>query len=124
MQRLILIAAMGAMGTLARYWLSLLIQRAAGGVFPWGTFAVNMIGSFLFGVVWSLAEERMVIDTETRGIILTGFMGAFTTFSTFMFDTGKLLTDGNWPLALGHVAAQVVIGLICLFVGLGLGRLF
>jgi fluoride exporter len=122
-QRLLLIALAGAAGTLTRYWLALAVQRATGSAFPWGTFIVNMLGSFAFGLVWSLAEERMVIDAETRGIILTGFMGAFTTFSTFMFDSGRLFSDGNWPLALANLAGQIVIGLLCLFAGLAVGRM-
>jgi CrcB protein len=112
----------GALGSLARYWLGGLVQQVFNSSFPAGTFAVNMIGSFLFGVVWSLAEERLVISSETRTIILAGFMGAFTTFSTFMFETGAFLRDSQWLLAFGNIAAQVIVGLICLFLGLALGR--
>jgi CrcB protein len=121
--KIIGIAVAGALGSLARYWLGGLVQQAFNSSFPAGTFAVNMIGSFLFGVVWALAEERLIISSEARTIILVGFMGAFTTFSTFMFETSALLRDSQWLLALGSVAAQVIIGLICLFLGLALGRI-
>jgi CrcB protein len=120
--KIIGIAVAGALGSLARYWLGGLVQQVFNSSFPAGTFAVNMIGSFLFGVVWSLAEERLVISSEARTIILAGFMGAFTTFSTFMFETGAFLRDSQWLLAFGNIAAQVFVGLICLFVGLALGR--
>ncbi|MBZ0302744.1 MAG: CrcB family protein, partial [Anaerolineae bacterium] len=84
---------------------------------------VNVLGSFLFGLIWSLAEGRLAITPQTRTIILTGFMGAFTTFSTFMFETGGLMRDAQWLLAAGNVALQVTLGLICLFIGLAVGQL-
>ena len=123
MQKVALIALAGGLGTLARYWLSGFVQQNAGANFPWGTFAVNMIGSFLFGVVWAMAEERLVISTDTRVIILSGFMGAFTTFSTFAFETGEFLRDGQWWLALGNLLAQNVLGIVCVFLGFAAGRL-
>jgi CrcB protein len=114
----------GAAGTLSRYWLGGLVQRICGESFPWGTLAVNGLGCFLFGFVWSLAEERLVISGETRFLILTGFMGAFTTFSTFAFETGEQLRDSEWLLALGNVAAQLILGLALVFLGTALGRWF
>lgn len=123
MQKVIVIALAGAAGTLVRYWLSGFVQQQTGS-FPWGTFAVNMIGSFLFGIVWTLAEERMVISADTRLIILTGFMGAFTTFSTFMFDTSNLMRQAQWLLAFGNLALQLIVGLASMFLGFAVGRLF
>lgn len=122
MIRILGIAAAGAAGSLARYWLSALVQRWMASPFPWGTFAVNILGSFLFGLVWTLAEERLVISTETRIIILTGFMGAFTTFSTFAFETQVFLRDSQWLLMLGNIAAQIVVGLIAVFLGITAGK--
>jgi CrcB protein len=121
-QKLVWLAVAGAAGTLCRYWLSGLALRLCGERFPWGTLAVNALGSFLFGVVWTLAEERLVISGETRFLILTGFMGAFTTFSTFAFETGEQLRDGDVLLALANVTAQLVLGLGLLFLGMSLGR--
>ena len=89
-----------------------------------GTFAVNMTGCLLFGVIWSMAEERLVISGETRAIFLVGFMGAFTTFSTFMFESSALLRDSQWALAFGNIALQNVVGIAALFIGLAIGRLF
>ncbi len=88
----------GAAGTLARYGLAGLMQRLLGESFPWGTLTVNALGCFLFGVVWMLAEDRLVISGQTRFVILTGFMGAFTTFSTFAFETAALRAtpNGRW----------------------------
>jgi fluoride exporter len=120
---ILMIALAGTAGTLARFWLSRLVQQWAGTAFPWGTFAVNIIGSFLFGLVWSLATERRLLDERTRIIILTGFMGAFTTFSTFAFETTLYLRDSQWGLALVNILAQVIIGVLALFVGMAAARL-
>ncbi len=121
--KILLIALAGAAGTLARYWIGGLVQRSSGSAFPWGTFTVNMLGCFLFGLVWSLAEERMVISAEARVVILVGFMGALTTFSSFVFETGTLMRDSQWALAFGNIALENVTGLVILFLGFAAGRL-
>jgi CrcB protein len=117
------IAASGALGTLSRYALSGTVQRFCGEKFPWGTLAVNAIGCLLFGAVWALAEQRVVISGQTRLIVLTGFMGAFTTFSTFAFEAGELLRDSQWLLAGANLVGQNVLGVTCILVGLAIGRL-
>ena len=121
--RILLLAIAGAAGTIARYYFGGFVQRVYGGVFPWGTFAVNMAGCLLFGLVWTMAEERLVISGGTRAVILIGFMGAFTTFSTFVFETGELLRDSQWIIAFGNVALQNICGVVFLFLGVTLGRL-
>ncbi|MCD4685752.1 MAG: CrcB family protein [Anaerolineae bacterium] len=121
-QRFLLIGLAGALGTLARYGLGGLVQRIAGGNLPWGTLAVNVLGCFLFGLVWTLADERLVISDEARIIVLGGFMGAFTTFSTFIFDTGGFVRESQWLLATANVTVQTAVGLIFLFMGISAGR--
>jgi fluoride exporter len=124
-QKLLLLASAGAAGTLARFGLSGLVQRIGpSGGFPWGTFAVNAVGCLLFGIVWSLAEERLIIGGATRVIVLVGFMGAFTTFSTFAFETGQMLDDSQWLLAAGNLLLQNVAGVALLLVGIALGKIF
>ncbi len=123
MYKLLLIALAGGMGSLARYGLSGIVQRLMGSGFAWGTASVNVLGCLLFGVVWSMTEESTLISGETRAIILVGFMGAFTTFSTFIFETGEMMRDSQWILALGNVAGQTVLGLAVFFIGLAIGRL-
>ncbi len=123
MQKIFLIAAAGALGTLARYGLSGLIQRIAGPHFPWGTLAVNVTGCFLFGLIWSLAEGRLGLNGETRAIVLVGFMGAFTTFSTFIFETGGFARQAQWGLTLANLAAQNLVGFIALTLGWATGRI-
>jgi CrcB protein len=123
-EKLALIALAGAVGTLARYWLGAVVPRWLGTGFPWETLVVNALGCFLFGFVWTLAEDdRLLISGQTRQILLIGFMGAFTTFSTFAFETGQQLRDNQWWYAAGNMAAELGLGLVCLFLGFALGRL-
>jgi CrcB protein len=105
LRRILLLALAGATGTLARYWLSGFVQRS-NLTFAWGTLAVNGLGCFLFGLVWALAEERLLISGETRIILLAGFMGAFTTFSTYMFETRQMLAASEWLLGATNFAVE------------------
>lgn len=123
LKELLLIAIAGALGTLSRYGGMGLVQRIAGASFPWGTLVVNATGCLLFGIVWTLAEERLLIRGQTRFIILTGFMGAFTTFSTFAFETSQLIRDSQWLLATANLLAQNVLGMVCLLAGFAIARL-
>ncbi len=123
MKKIIFLALGGAAGTVLRYWVSGFVQRSYRGGFPVGTLAVNIAGCFLFGLVWSLAEERLVVSGQLRAMVLVGFMGAFTTFSTFAFETGELLRDAQWTLASFNLLAQNISGIIFLYIGLARGRL-
>lgn len=123
LEKLALIAVAGAAGTLARYWISGVVYNLAGRNFPWGTAAANILGCFLFGFIWEVAEGRYLLRAEARTIILTGFMGAFTTFSTFIFESNGLLEDGRYLAALSNVAFQTITGFAAMFGGLTLGRL-
>jgi len=116
------LCAGGAAGTLSRYWLSGVAQRLAGGSFPLGTFAVNMLGCLLFGTVWGFFESRLLPGSEVRLLVLTGFMGAFTTFSTYMFET-ELVKLGQVAMALLNVVGQSAVGLALVLAGMALGRL-
>lgn len=121
-QKLLLIALAGAVGTLARYGLGGFVQSHCGKIFPWGTVTVNLLGCLLFGVVWASLEERWSLGGEFRTIVLVGFMGAFTTFSTFVFETEQLLRDAEWLLAIGYFTLHNVGGLAAIVAGLALGR--
>lgn len=119
-QKLLYLALAGGLGALSRYGLAGLVQRLAGGSFPLGTFAVNILGCFLFGLVWGVLEHRL--GPQFRVVVLTGFMGAFTTFSTYAFESATLMQHGQWGWALANLAGQNVLGLALLFAGLALGR--
>jgi len=121
--RLVLLAVAGAMGTLCRYWLGAFVQWLCGSSFPWGTLTINVLGCLLFGFVWTLADERMLISPQARIVILTGFMGAFTTFSTFAFESAQLLSDAEWLRAFANIALENVVGITAVFLGFAIGRL-
>ena len=121
-QKLVLIAVAGAIGTLARYGLGGFVQEHTGKVFPWGTAVVNLLGCLAFGVLWSL-WERWVASGEMRAIVFVGFLGGFTTFSTFIFETNGLLSDHEWLPAIGYFTIHNAGGLAAIVAGLALGRL-
>ncbi len=121
--KLLLIAAAGGLGSLARYGLSGVVHNWTGSTFPFGTTVVNVLGSLAFGFLVAVIEGRFPISPQTRIIVLVGFMGAFTTFSTLMFETAMLLEDSEWLLAAANLGMQNFIGLLALFLGLATGRL-
>ncbi|OIQ48770.1 putative fluoride ion transporter CrcB [Pseudodesulfovibrio hydrargyri] len=121
--KILYISLGGAAGALGRYYLSGVAQRIAGGSFPAGTFFVNMAGCLLFGAVWGFFENRLLPGSGARLLILTGFMGAFTTFSTYMFETATLVKSGQMAMAMANVVGQSVIGLVLVLAGIALGRL-
>ena len=123
MTKLLWIALAGGAGTLSRYGLARVVQNAAGADFPYGTMVVNVLGCLCFGLIWGFFEQRLPLSDELRFIILAGFFGAFTTFSTFIFETSGLIRQAQWFYALFNVAGQTVAGLICVFLGLALARL-
>jgi CrcB protein len=86
--------------------------------------AVNLIGCFLAGLLWTLFETRWAVTGETRTLVLVGFMGAFTTFSAMIFETGELLRSAEWVFAIANMLIQNGLGFIALFAGFTLGRLF
>jgi len=122
-QKFVLLGLAGALGTLARYGTSGLVQRLAGTSFPLGTFLVNASGCLLFGLVFGLFEDRIGLPSEARFLILTGFMGAYTTFSSYMFESVTLLQHGQWLAAGGNILGQTVAGVVLTIAGLALGKM-
>ena len=123
MERILLLFAAGGLGTISRYAVATWVQRASSTDFPWGVMTANALGSFAFGLIYSLAEEHNLLSGEARLILLVGFMGAFTTFSTFAFDTSQLIRDDRYLWAAGNMILNNAIGLSLVFLGIGLGRL-
>lgn len=122
MGKLFWIAVAGAAGTLSRYGLARFVQKFAGPSFPAGTLVVNLAGCLAFGLVWGLVEKRLPWAGEFRFIVLTGYMGAFTTFSTYMFETATLVRLSQWWLAAANLVGQTTLGLLLVFAGLALSR--
>ena len=118
---LLLVAAGGAVGSTARYLLSVWSMQAAGmPKFPLGTFAVNLIGCLLAGVLAGLAERHAWLDADTRLLLMVGLLGGFTTFSAFGLETAQLLRRGDWLVASGYVGGSVVFGIAAVCLGLWL----
>ena len=108
----------GFVGANARHLVSNLAARLAGVGFPYGTFFINVSGSFLLGVILTiLAERTLPFSQEIRLAVAVGFLGAYTTFSTFEYETGALLKDGEWLFAGMNIVLSVVIGFVALKLG-------
>jgi len=116
------IAVAGAFGALARYGLEGFVSRRTPGAFPWGTFVVNMTGSFALGLLFTLFTERMNVDPWLRSTLTIGFLGAYTTFSTFSLETYRLISDGALGLAFANSLGSLGAGLTAVYLGVVLGR--
>lgn len=114
---LFVVAAGGALGAVGRYLSTGWIQGLSGDFFPWGTLVVNVLGSLAlgFGLIWLQAS---VASAEARQFVAIGFLGSFTTFSTFSYEAVAMLRDGEWWRAGGYIAGSVVLGLAAVIVGM------
>jgi len=119
--RILAIGCGGFIGAVLRYWISGWVYSLGHGGFPTGTLVVNVVGSFLLGLVVGLAEH-FVIHPNLQPFLTIGLLGAFTTFSTFSFETMALLEVGSYSKALLNVGASVMLGLVAVLVGLVAGR--
>ncbi len=120
MRELLLVAAGGAMGSVARVLTSGLVYRFVSPAFPWGTVTVNLLGSLLFGVIVGMGTTRGGLSPEARALLLPGLMGGFTTFSAFSFETVELYTQGFPQRAAANVLLQVLVGTLALWSGMQL----
>ncbi|HEX6201633.1 MAG TPA: fluoride efflux transporter CrcB [Thermoanaerobaculia bacterium] len=120
--KLLLIALGGAAGSVLRYLVAGWVQRAAGGVFPFGTLAVNVAGCFAIGLLNPLFLGPFLIRPELRVAILVGLLGGFTTFSTYGWETLSLGHDGEWLAAAGNLLLHNVLGLAAAWGGYQLAR--
>jgi CrcB protein len=123
MARFLWICLGGAAGTGARYLLSGWLARTAGPGFPWGTLAVNVIGSFLLGLIMQVALAAETFPPTLRLALTTGVMGGFTTYSTFNYETLQYFQQDEWLLGLANLGATVTACLIAGVLGLFAGRL-
>ena len=116
------VAIGGAVGSVARYALTLFVQSRSSSTFPTGTSLVNISGSILLGFLMRYGLESSSASPEVRLLLTTGFCGGYTTFSTFSYETARLLEDGEWARGGTYIVASVVLSLAGTFVGFALAR--
>jgi len=124
MRYLLFIAVGGASGAIARYALALWIQRVWEGHFPLATLLVNIFGSFAIGLLFVFVAEKELMHPDWRGVLMVGFLGAFTTFSTFSLETIVLLEAGHITHALGYMLLSVTLCVLAAGSGILLARIF
>ena len=122
MQQLLAIAIGGAVGAVLRFVVSNGVYRLVGREFPYGTLAVNVLGSLLMGVLFILLVERVAVSAELRAALLIGVLGAFTTFSSFSLETLALFNGGEPVKAILNIVLSVVLCLLAAWLGMNIGR--
>lgn len=122
MKMVIAVALGGALGALGRHLVAGQVMRLAGAHFPWGTLTVNVVGSFVLGVLAGALALKWSVSNEMRGFLVVGMLGGFTTFSAFSLDAVLLYERGAWLPAAAYVAGNVILSVGGLFAGLQLCR--
>ncbi len=122
MSFLLAVALGGAVGAVARYSMGLMVSRAFGSAFPYATLGVNVLGSFVMGFLLARYVGDLPPDHLWRGLLTIGFLGSFTTFSTFSLEAATMIERGQWAEVSLYIGASVLVGLAALFGGTALGR--
>lgn len=122
--RVFLIGSAGFAGAVSRDLLGGWIARRTSGAFPWHTFVVNASGCFALGVLVTVFTDRLVPNPDVRAALTVGFLGAYTTFSTFAYESFELAEDGATNLALTNIVASVAVGIVAAWLGTVVGRAF
>ena len=122
MTQILAIAAGGSIGAVMRYLVSTGVYSYLGRGFPYGTLVVNVLGSLLMGLLYELFLQRLAVSAELRAVLLVGFLGAFTTFSTFSIETINLIEQGYLLKAVGNILASVILCVLAAWLGLQLAR--
>ena len=117
MINVLIIGIGGFLGAVTRYSVAVWFGQRWGRSFPLGTFVINITGSFLIGLLMTLMTERIIENPQWRLLLIVGFLGAYTTFSTFEYETGALLKDGEWLYASLNAVLSVFVGFIALKLG-------
>ena len=119
---LVLIGLGGFAGAISRYAVDGFVSDRTGGAFPWGTLAVNATGSLVLGLLFAMTTERAILPADIRGPVMIGFIGAYTTFSTYMLESWGLMENGSYGLAIANLGGSMLVGLGATAVGLIIGR--
>lgn len=119
---LLLIGLGGFAGAITRYLVDGAVADRTGGAFPWGTLVINATGSFVLGLLFALTTDRAILPAEIRGPVLIGFIGAYTTFSTWMLESWRLVETGALAAAAANLLGSTAVGIVAVVAGLTLGR--
>lgn len=122
MEKFLIISAGAILGANVRYWIGDWAAQKFGASFPYGTFIINLTGSLLIGFFLTLTTERLMIDPRWRLLIAVGFLGSYTTFSTFTYESLNLLFNGQWLIGLINFFGSTFLGILAVGVGVYLGK--
>lgn len=112
----------GFIGANSRYIVSRIIADRLGSAWPYGTFVINLAGALLIGIIVTTLTERVIADPLWRQLVVIGFLGGFTTFSSYTFDAMTLIQDGEWRASLLYVLSSNILGLLCCYLGIVIAR--
>lgn len=122
MTKYLVVGLGGFLGANARFWLATWAAERFGATFPWGTLIINVSGSFLIGLILTYLSARVGLSVNYRLLLATGFLGAYTTFSTFTFESLTLLRDGSYLIGFANLLGSLALGLMAVFGGYLVGR--
>lgn len=123
MQKILVVAAGGSIGAVARYLVSTWAAERIGVNFPYGTLIVNVVGCFIIGVFMTMTTERFIVSPYWRLLVTVGFIGGLTTFSSFSYETFRLLEESDIMMALYNVGLNLALGFFATWLGIGAARL-
>jgi fluoride exporter len=124
MRAVMAVGVAGSIGAIARYGIDGIIVQKSGGPFPWGTFLINISGSFVLGLLFAvLVEGRVAVAPWIRTASTVGLVGAYTTFSTLTLETFRLVEDGSYILAGANAVGSLTLGLVAVYLGVVVGRM-
>jgi fluoride exporter len=124
MRTVMAVGVAGSIGAIARYGIDGIIVQKSGGSFPWGTFLINISGSFVLGLLFAvLVEGRVAVAPWIRTASTVGLVGAYTTFSTLTLETFRLVEDGSYILAGANAVGSLTLGLVAVYLGVVVGRM-
>ncbi len=118
----ILVGVGGFFGAIARYLVDRRVTQWTGGTVPWGTFVINIGGSFVVGLLFALIVERAALSAQLRAPLMIGFLGAYTTFSTLMLESWRMVEDGAWQIAVVNIGGSILVGMLAVVAGVLVGR--
>ena len=123
MDKVLWISIGAVLGANLRYWVSDWAAQRFGSSFPYGTLLINLTGSFLLGLIVSMALENFMIDPRLRLLLIIGFLGSYTTFSTFAYESVALISQGQWGLGLFNLLGSSILGALFAILGIWLGKI-